>query len=174
MTFAWQFGYNIMILQVIWAIGCSMIALAALVWLPLPAIAGFGLAMICGHDLLDGIPPERFGSFGWLWILSARAELHSVAAARSGRRRSGLSAGPVDRRHGDRLRLRDRVRAGAGAARSRAPMDRAGVTVAFIVVRALNVYGDPQPWSVQPRGALYTVLSFINMSKYPPSLQYLL
>jgi len=68
-SMSWQFGYQIFILQVIWAIGCSMIALAALVWLPWQAILGIGLVMIFGHNLLDGIAPERFGSMDWLWII---------------------------------------------------------------------------------------------------------
>ena len=48
------------------------------------------------------------------------------------------------------------------------------MTVAFVLIRALNVYGDPQRWSPQSRGAVFTLLSFFNPEKYPPSLIYLL
>jgi uncharacterized membrane protein len=172
-SFSWQFGYQIVILQVIWAIGCSMIALAGLVYLPLPVIAGIGLAMIFGHDLLDGIAPERFGALGWLWTIVHVQNFiplpgwpRGVAAVYPlvpwiGVMASGYAFGRLFERPQPR---RDRALVWIGA----------GATVAFVVLRALNVYGDPQPWSVQPRGPLYTVLSFINVSKYPPSLLYLL
>ncbi len=62
---------------VIWALGWSMVALAALIYLPLGAIAIFGLVMITGHNLLDPITPEAFGSFSWLWkILHVPAPIH--------------------------------------------------------------------------------------------------
>ena len=47
------------------------------------------------------------------------------------------------------------------------------MTAAFLVIRGLNMYGDPRPWSVQGR-PLMTVLSFLNTTKYPPSLSFLL
>ena len=61
---------------------------------------------------------------------------------------------------------------GAQAAAAGAP--GLALTAAFVVIRALNVYGDPRPWAVQPRGAVFTVLSFLNTTKYPPSLLFLL
>ncbi|HEX8831964.1 MAG TPA: heparan-alpha-glucosaminide N-acetyltransferase domain-containing protein, partial [Longimicrobium sp.] len=62
------------------------------------------------------------------------------------------------------------------AERRRRFLVRLGVamTIGFLALRALNVYGDPVPWSVQPRGAVYTALSFLNLNKYPPSLLFLL
>jgi uncharacterized membrane protein len=45
---------------------------------------------------------------------------------------------------------------------------------AFIIVRAINIYGDPNQWEPQSRGFVYTILSFLNTSKYPPSLLFLL
>ena len=48
-----------------------------------------------------------------------------------------------------------------------------GLIVLFIILRATNLYGDPVPWSTQPRGVLYTFLSFLNLNKYPPSLLFL-
>jgi uncharacterized membrane protein len=173
-SWSWQFIYQVVILQVIWAIGWSMIALAALVYLPLPAILAVGLAMIFGHNLLDPIAPERFGSLSWLWIAlhvskfvpltigwpTGVADVYPlvpwIGVMATGYAFGALLELPRARR--DRLL----VTIGLGAA------------VAFVAIRALNVYGDPQPWSVQERGALYTVLSFVNTTKYPPSLQYLL
>lgn len=46
------------------------------------------------------------------------------------------------------------------------------LTAAFVVIRAINVYGDPRPWTVQ-RDAVFTLLSFLNTTKYPPSLCFL-
>ncbi len=48
-----------------------------------------------------------------------------------------------------------------------------GIILAFILIRAINIYGDPSAWSVQ-KNVLYTFFSFINCTKYPPSLLYLL
>jgi len=173
-SLSWQFLYQIVILQVIWAIGWSMIALAALVWLPLPAIGGIGLVLIFGHNLLDGIPPERFGAFGWLWMIVhvqnfipltigwprgiavAYPLVPWIGVMATGYAFGSLFALPPARR--------DRLLVSIGV----------GATVAFVALRALNVYGDSHPWSVQERGALYTLLSFINTTKYPPSLLYLL
>ena len=60
-NFAWQFGYGFLFGQVIWAIGWSMIVLAALIYLPWPAILGFSIVMIAGHNLLDPLTPAQFG-----------------------------------------------------------------------------------------------------------------
>ena len=65
----WTFdlGAGSFVTQVIWAIGASMVVLSGLVYWPRPAIAALGLAMIAGHNLLDGIRAEQFGSAGWVW-----------------------------------------------------------------------------------------------------------
>jgi len=69
-TFSWQFGFNFVILQVIWAIGWSMVFLAAFVFLPVPVIAAIGLLMIGGHNLLDGIVPADFGDNAIYWSIA--------------------------------------------------------------------------------------------------------
>jgi uncharacterized membrane protein len=171
---AWQFNfdYRFFALQVIWAIGWSMIALAALVFLPIRLVGAFGLLMIATHNLLDrfGAAPlrNRPGEFAdaslgdWVWsvlhvqnppVIYPLIPWIGVMAA-------GYAFGPV-LRHEPARRRRELLLLGA-------------VLVAgFILLRALNLYGDPQPWSVQ-RSGLFTVLSFLNTTKYPPSLLYLL
>jgi uncharacterized membrane protein len=165
---AWTFNvaYDFLFLQVIWAIGWAMVVLAALVYLPRWAVATFALAMILGHNLLDGV--EAGGS--WLWTLAhapgffepvpgveifapyALIPWIAVMAA-------GYALAPVFLRPEEQRR---RTLLGTGLL----------VTVGFVVLRATNLYGDPAPWAPQG-GLLPTVLSFVNCEKYPPSLLYL-
>jgi uncharacterized membrane protein len=72
--FGWffNFDYSLSIGQVIWAIGWSMIALSALVYLPITAITIFGIVMIAVHNLFDGVAPEQLGNFGWTWQIFIR------------------------------------------------------------------------------------------------------
>jgi len=159
------------LLQVIWAIGWSMVLLAPLVYLP-PLYAGvFGIVMCAGHNLLDGIHAQRFGSLDWLWHVAhenglLHQEPHRVILGYPlvpwvGVMAAGYALGcllPRDAHERRRLLVR------LGLA----------LTVQFVVVRAINVYGDPVPWTSQPRGPVFTVLSFLKCEKYPPSLDYLL
>jgi uncharacterized membrane protein len=170
--FAWTFSIhlNYFGVQVIFAIGASMIALAALVHLPRAAIAAIGLAMIFGHNMLDGIAAGQFGAFAPLWNLLHQPGLFDLAPGVSvrvlyplvpwiGVIAAGYALGPVF--------LLDR------AARVRRLLVLGGIAVAgFVLLRASNLYGDPAPWSVQ-NGTLATVLSFLDCEKYPPSLLYL-
>jgi uncharacterized membrane protein len=160
-----NFDYRLTLLEVLWALGCSMIALGALVRLPLGWIVGISVAMIAGHNLFDGV--RAGGALGTL--LHAPGFLingeHAVFVAYPlipwiGVMALGYALGKV-------YTWDD--------ARRRAFLLRGGLalTAAFVVLRAMNVYGDPNPWSPQ-RSALYTVLSFLNTTKYPPSLLFLL
>lgn len=171
--FAWTFNvdYSFVFGQVIWAIGISMVVLAGLVRLPVKAVAAFGIAMIALHNLLDPLPSSAFGSFDWLWNI-----LHTGAVIQAspqftflpfyplvpwiGVMAAGYAFGSLLRREQpDRKRVLLRL--------------GLSLTAAFIVIRAINLYGDPVPWSGQETAAL-TVLSFLNCLKYPPSLLYLL
>jgi uncharacterized membrane protein len=64
-----QISYRreIVILLILWAIGISMIALAALIYLPLRVLAALSIAILALHNLLDLIPASRFGHFAWSW-----------------------------------------------------------------------------------------------------------
>ena len=150
------------VLQVIWAIGASMVVLSGLVFLPIPAIAGFGIALIAGHNLLDGISPERFGAAGWLWnvLHVSRFPVIYPLVPWVGVMAAGYTLGPLLLREAPERR---RILARLGL----------GLTAAFVILRLANGYGDPAPWSAQARGR-FTVLSFLNTTKYPPSLLFLL
>jgi uncharacterized membrane protein len=152
-------------LQVIWAIGWSMIVLAALVWLDVRAVAAFGLLTIGLHNLLDRV------TLGPPWLQSV-LHAHGAFEPITGRRffvayplvpwigviAVGFALGPVLLREDRRKRL---VQLGVAA------------IALFVIVRGTNLYGDPRPWTAQA-SPLYTVFSFLNCQKYPPSLCYVL
>jgi uncharacterized membrane protein len=153
-------------LQVIWAIGVGMILLAALSWLPATAVLAMGMIILLGHSLVAPIDAADFGPAGVLWAL----------AFEPGPAPGGIVIYPFVPWLGALL-----VGYGLGPVFARpAPARRAALLVLglgslalFVVLRGLNGYGDPAPWSVRP-DPVFTVLSFVNVSKYPPSPDYLL
>lgn len=165
---AYQFNvdYQITFLLVLWSLGWSMIVLAALVWLPLAAITAFGVLVVAGHHLLDGVR-----SASPLW-----AVLHGPGFVIAPPGPAVFAAYPLVPWVGV-------VALGYALGRvydwttdaRRAFFLRAGLAAlaAFVVLRALNGYGDPAPWRAFP-STLATVLSFVNTTKYPPSLAFLL
>ena len=171
--FGWRFEVDLYRLSagVIFVIGASMVALAALIWLPRWAIAGVSLIMIAGHNLFDGVRAEELGGASWAWHLLHEPGLVPLGHGVNlyvlyplipwiGVMAAGYLLGPVMQLE---VRTRQRVLFGLGAA----------VTLGFIVLRATNLYGDPAPWTPQ-QTLLPTVLSFLNCEKYPPSLLYLM
>ena len=166
---------------VIWILGWSMVAMALIVRLPVRWIAILGLGMIATHNLLDGINPASFGRLSWLWILLHSRGRIPLTADFSFTVRYALipwvGVMAVGFAFGTLLLRPDRRRwiltFGIGA------------TVLFFLLRGLNVYGNgiaglsfgypysAGPWRVQPTLSL-TVISFFNVLKYPPSLDYLL
>lgn len=168
-SFAWSFDpsyANGLTLQVIWAIGGSMCALAALVWLPTWAVGLCGVVMIAGHNLLDPIQPEQLGGWAPLWRMlhvpgpTPFGTLLYPLVPWVGVMALGYALGP---RYAASAQARRRIGLALGPA----------LCLGFFLVRGLNGYGDPAPWAPQ-RDAAFTVLSFLNVSKYPPSLSYLL
>ncbi|NML19871.1 DUF1624 domain-containing protein [Pseudoflavitalea sp. G-6-1-2] len=166
-----NFSFNLLIALVFWSIGMSMIFLAAMIWLPNKILLAVSLLMILLHNTTDNISPESFGSFSWLWnVLHVRGFIPFSET-------SGLVIGyPLIPWIGV---------IGAGYAFGQCflwePKKRSrffvqlGLTLIglFILVRGLNVYGDPMPWTTQ-KSSLYTLLSFLDTAKYPPSLSFLL
>jgi uncharacterized membrane protein len=171
--FGWLFNldYSFTFGQVIWVIGWSMVVLAGLVFLSTRVVATIGVLMIVGHNALDGLTPEQFGDLSWVWqILHVRSFIqfgdgYTFAAVYPlipwiGVMACGYAFGKIVRME---QTPRRRALLGIGI----------GTTLAFIILRAVNIYGDPVPWTVQ-ENPVFTLLSFLNTTKYPPSLLFLL
>jgi uncharacterized membrane protein len=168
--FTWllDVSYRFTVLQVIWAIGWSMVVLAALVWIDLRFVIAFAAIVILGHNLLD--PVHANGSpmwsilheqnFRWEPVPGHRVAIIYPLIPWVGVMALGYACGAwLVRPEAERRRVLLRVGVAA--------------TVAFVALRASNLYGDPHPWTAQ-KNAAFTLLSFLNVEKYPPSLCYLL
>jgi uncharacterized membrane protein len=129
------------------------------------------MAMIATHNLADGVRPDSLGAWSWLWtVLHVPGALRPLPGVQvyvlyplvpwTGVMAAGYGLGPLFLREPGQRR---KWLLGLGLA----------LTLAFVVIRATNIYGDPQPWSPQ-RNWVFTIFSFVNCEKYPPSLLYLL
>lgn len=165
LSYQFNVDYQFTMLLVIWALGWSMIVLALLVRLPLPAILAFGLALIVGHNLFDGIRSTNpmwvilhqpgFVMQGDVTVFAAYPLIPWIGVTAVGYALGAMYTWESTRRRRALLWI------------------GAGVVAAFVALRALNVYGDPSRWSAQET-TIATVLSFVNATKYPPSLLFLL
>jgi uncharacterized membrane protein len=176
-TFGWTFNplFNVIILQVIWAIGVSMVLLGLLVNLPYKVLLAIGIIIVFGHNLLDnpsissGLKGSIFADlvyFGQFSVVNLDGT-HFVFIVYSFLAWTGvmilgycfgrLFTAQVDA--GKRIRILLQL--------------GFGLLLLFVILRSFNLYGDPVPWAQHPRGAVFSFLSFINLNKYPPSLQFL-
>ncbi|MFN8251456.1 MAG: heparan-alpha-glucosaminide N-acetyltransferase domain-containing protein [Ferruginibacter sp.] len=175
-TFSWTFDpfYHLFILQVIWAIGISMVLMGLVVQLPYKLIFLLGFIIVFGHNILDFKPVSDalrgsaladllyFSNFSLYPLFKNHSMLIVYAFLPwTGIMMLGYCFGKLYSPAADVLLRRKRLQ-----------QMGAGLLLLFVVLRFINIYGDPVPWAVQPRGAVYTVLSFININKYPPSLLY--
>lgn len=176
-TFGWTFNpfYNLFIMQVIWAIGASMVLLGILIHLPIWAIFTIGLVIVAGHNIMD-ISSVRAGLKGTFLsdlVYFSNFSVYTVWKDHfllivyaflpwTGVMLLGFCFGMFYKKEVEPLyRRKMLLRIGAL------------LVLLFIVLRFINIYGDPLPWSAQTRGSVYTFLSFLNLNKYPPSLLYL-
>ena len=166
LAYQFNFDYHVTMLLVLWALGWALIALATVVRLPVALIGAIGAVMIAGHNLLDditsanpfwqilhapGVVLDASGHVAfvayplvpWIAVTMVGYALGSVYMLPSERRRTVL------------------VRLGLA------------LTLAFVIVRGFNIYGDPSPWRDR-QSSLFTALSFLNTTKQPPSLAFLL
>lgn len=177
---AWSFQIPFGFFGVIWAMGASMVLMAAIVRLPMRWIAGLSVAMIALHDLLDRLRPAQFGSVAWLWnILHRRGGVMLPFGVREfvlfpliplvGVMTGGYVLG--------QLYTMERAR------RKKLLVTAGAVMIAlFVFLRLTNVYGNPPAglggvsqgdFHLQPTLSK-TVILFLDVEKYPPSLQFLL
>ena len=175
MNFIWFFNisYGTILLQVIFAIGFSMIILGILIYLPQKAILILAFIIIAGHNLLDGITMEGKSISSIIWYILHQYSLIEfsgnfvmifeypvlpwVGVMALGYCFGGLYSKDFD------ISLRKKWLLGLGL----------GATALFILLRSTNVYGDPVPWTAQ-KDTTYTILSFLNVTKYLPSFSFLL
>jgi uncharacterized membrane protein len=178
--FAWTFLATGGFFGVIWALGASMVLMAVIVRLPWRWIAVLSTSMIVTHDLFDRVRPQQFGSFAWLWtILHVRGGVvlpfHTPQFVLFqivpwvGVMAAGYALGRLYEIDGSR---RNPILVRLGMA----------LTIAFILLRTTNLYGNPPvglggvsqgDWHLQPT-VQKTVILFLDVEKYPPSLQFLL
>ncbi|KQQ56173.1 hypothetical protein ASF84_12840 [Pseudomonas sp. Leaf127] len=172
-SFAWTFQFppTVIYLQVIWAIGLSMIALSVLVYLPRPVLAALGVLIVAGHNLLDGlhfgvesalhIPWAVLHDRGWIEVSdSLRLRTSYPLLPWIGVIALGYAAGPWFA-----------STASATARRSKLWLSGLGLLGGFVLLRLLNGYGE-KPWGVGATD-VQTVMSFFNITKYPPSLLFI-
>ncbi len=155
----------------IWAIGLSMLALSVLVWLPRRALLVLGVVLVAGHNLLDGLhfpaghllhePWAILHDRGWLELAGVQLRTSYPVLPWVGVIALGYGIGPWFGKACDAARRRQLLLVAGGAS-----------LLGFALLRTLNVYGDA-PWQV---GAitLHTVMAWFNVTKYPPSLLFLL
>jgi uncharacterized membrane protein len=170
--FAWNFDFtftNIYFI-VIWSLGVSMIALAGLIHLPRKIILATGIALVAGHNLLDNIHVHGNNLKAFVWALLHDQNFFDWNGRNVlvgypilpwiGIMALGYSLGnlytPV---YSAEKRRKTLLMLGSGA------------IILFVIVRLVNGYGDPNPWSEQA-GGIKTFLSFLKVNKYPPSLMY--
>ena len=172
-NFAWTFQLppSVIYLQVIWAIGLSMIALSALVWLPRPVLLLLAIGIIAGHNLLDTlhfaagsalhVPWAILHDRGWIEFSdSLRLRTSYPVLPWIGVIALGYCIGPWFARCASAaVRQRYLLLAGAGA------------LLGFVALRLLNGYGEAQ-WVAHDH-PVQTLMSFFNITKYPPSLLFL-
>ena len=171
----WWFdvGYSFIALQVIWAIGLSMMCLSILIYLPKKVLLTVSLILIAGHNLLDGIVLEGKSFISILWYVLHQLQFVMFENGRMiafvypiipwvGLISLGYCFGGFYKKDFDvSLRKKWLLILGISA------------IVLFFIIRGLNIYGDLVPWTTQDTSTK-TILSFFNVTKYPPSLAFLL
>lgn len=169
----WDFNISMIFLQVIWAIGLSMVVLSILQFLPFNILLSIGLIIVFGHNLLDKIVVDAPFWKSVIWsVIHQRHDYpindHLLFIVQYpflpwlGLMILGYAAGRLYLPQIDAV-FRKKILRTAGAA----------AILLFFLIRWINQYGDMHHWLTQ-KTSVFTLLDFINTSKYPPSLLYIL
>lgn len=161
--------FSVLFLQVIAAIGFGFIGLALLLKLPARTLGIIGLALVFGHNLFSGVSFPQGTPLNVLWSVLMGANFYQISP-----KFAFLTTYPIIPWLGIML-------AGFGfgallgnpARKTLFGRIALGALALFVLLRTFNVYGDPAHWAVQKDG-WFSALSFINVSKYPPSLLFTL
>lgn len=173
LLWSFSFSYDFVMLQVIWAIGSCMVILSAFIYIPFKYLLGFGLLMLFGHNLLDTLTQndKNFSSIIWYMLHQQnfvefspnfRVGFFYPILPWLGVLILGFNFGrlyQIDFNFLKRMKYLKIIGLSS--------------IILFIIIRLINIYGDPNPWKYQ-KDNLFTFLSFINVEKYPPSLDYTL
>ena len=174
-NFAWTFDITLSyhILQVIWAIGLCMICIAGIVFLPRYIILAIGIILVFGHNLLDPIRTGGTSVIDLIWYTLHQQQLVLLGSDSAvnfvypilpwiGLMALGYIIGTLYQKDfNEKKRRKWLLWVGICS------------TLLFIGLRLFNIYGDPMNWSVQ-NSFISSVISFLNPTKYPPSLLFLL
>lgn len=174
-NFLWWFDIHFAFiqLQVIWAIGCCMVLLSFLIYLPKKVLLALGLLIVFGHNLLDGIVMEGESLSSLIWYAIHQANGFFLSEFRVVRFSYpiipwlgiiiiGYCFGKLYD-NGFDVNIRRKLLFYLGL----------GSIALFFILRGINGYGDLVPWEIQ-EDTVYTIISFMNVTKYPPSLAYTL
>jgi uncharacterized membrane protein len=173
-NFSWFFNthFTFFIFGVIWVLGLSMICLAGLIFLPGRWILGIGLLMVFGHNLLDAVHFNGHDLSGFLWGVIHERKVFAIGETYFG---EGYQIIPWAGVMALGYCLGNIFANGFDVVRRKKILLQLGVGswILFIIIRSINMYGNLYPWTTEA-SFLRTFLSFINITKYPPSLDYLL
>ena len=171
-NFAWSFNpsYPFFRLQVIWVLGLAMVILSVLIYLPPKIILVIGLLILFGHNLLDNIHATGNSLNDFLWGVLHERKRFTIGGriiatgypiiSWMGIMSLGYCFGSLYKKGMD------------AAVRKKYMLILGGAAILlFLLLRGINMYGDMKPWSPQS-SFLLTICSFLNVTKYPPSLLY--
>lgn len=174
-NFAWTFDltYSFRLLQVIWAIGISMALLSMLVFLPKSLIFTIGMILVFGHNLLDSITVQGSSVQDMIWYTLHQPNsisldsTHMISFAYPvlpwiGLMTLGYVSGALYKKDFP-VEQRRRWLLSVGVC----------ATLLFILLRGFNLYGEPREWHTQD-STVFTLMAFLNTTKYPPSMHFLL